>query len=416
MSNPVSPRRRGVVRFLLVFLPSLVFIIALTAPAGDYVFRAGPLGEVGPGEMPPYVLFAGGTLYLYSSPYGTWHYPRAVAVDLFYPTTVYVSSTCGAAGGVLGGAVGRHYVDLYIPPGFEGVCLLNFTAAGGWWRVVTLRVKVVDWYPGAVERAVVRLNGSGWQFVQVGRDGVFYIWERPVAKLPAVGCVFVYNGSVLMAEGMYYRAIQRDLLPPSFLPSGEGVVRHGAFLYLNGVGTLHVYSLPCLPAVGAAVREPPPLVGRFGVVKPDVRAAFFDGAVVNNTVFFHTALRVVNLTVAVGDMFQLYLYTYSTPVGMWGAVLRYNFKPNTLLTTEVSFFKPQEAVGPLRAGDMWLYNASGVYYWVYGGTPYYTCSPPCGIPTGWTEPLYVVVDPDGRWGGWPQVLAVGREALRPWGP
>lgn len=409
-----APRRRGVFRFLLLFLPSLVFVIALTSPGGDYVFRAGPLGEVSVGEVPPYVVYSGDVLYLYSSPYGVWHYPKAVAIDLFYPTVVYVSSTCGAAGGVLGGAVGRYFLDLDIPPGFEGSCVVNFTAPEGWRRAVILIVKLVDWYPGVSERVAIVLNGSGWQFVQVGQEGTFYIWERPMARLPAAGCVFIYNRSILVAESLQYRAIQPDLYPQSFVPSRGGAVRHGAFFYLDGVGTLYVYKAPCLPPASVAVREPPPLVGKFGVSKPDIRGYYFDGALVNNTTFYNTTLRIVNFTVAVGEMFQLYLYTYSTPVGMWGAVLRYFFKPNTLLTTEVSLFNPGGALE--KVGDMWLYNISKVHYWTYGGVPYYVCTPPCGMPAGWTAPLYVVADPTGRWGGWPQVLAVRREVLSPWGP
>lgn len=97
--------REKVIRTLLFFLPTLVFIIALTAPGGEYSFRAGPLAEVAIGELPSYVATEGKVLYLYSSPYGPWPYPKAVVVNIYYPTSVYVSSTCDAAAAPsLGGA------------------------------------------------------------------------------------------------------------------------------------------------------------------------------------------------------------------------------------------------------------------------------------------------------------------------
>ncbi len=88
-------RREQVIRTLLFFLPTLVFIIALTAPGGDYAFRVGPLAEVAAGQLPYYVYALDKTLHLYSSPYAPWLYPKAIEVKLFYPTTVFISSTCG---------------------------------------------------------------------------------------------------------------------------------------------------------------------------------------------------------------------------------------------------------------------------------------------------------------------------------
>ncbi|MFZ8807862.1 MAG: hypothetical protein ACO2PN_07125, partial [Pyrobaculum sp.] len=126
-------QREQVIRTLLFFLPTLVFIIALTAPGGDYAFRAGPLAEVAVGQFPYYVYVSNKTLHLYSSPYAAWPYPKAIEVKLFYPTTVSVFSTCGAvAASSVGGAPGSYFVDVVVPPGFQGDCWVNFTHPSGW--------------------------------------------------------------------------------------------------------------------------------------------------------------------------------------------------------------------------------------------------------------------------------------------
>ena len=404
-------------RTLLFFLPTLVFLIALTAPGGEYAFRSGPLGEVRLGALPAYVGVVNKTLYLYSSPYGPWPYPKALEVRLFYPTQVYVSSTCGAVvPGLLGGSPGSYPLDLSVPPGYQGVCWVNFTHPSGWREAVELRVRLIDWYPGATERAVVRLNGSGWQFVQVGQDGVFYVWEKPYLRLPMAGCVFVYNKSVLLSETAHYAQAESRILPPVVVPAASGQARYGAFINLRGVDVLYVYNSPCVGVNNVSVKEPPPLVARIGVVRPGYGGPVFDSPTQSNSTIFKTNLRVLNYTVAAAGLYKLYLYTYSTPVGMWGAVLRFNCALSTLLTTEVSFFKPLGAEGPVKVGEYWVYRRNGTVYWISGDRPYYTCEPPCGVPSGWTAPLYVVVDPTGRWGGWPAVLSVTREALQKWGP
>ncbi|MEZ0248547.1 MAG: hypothetical protein ABWJ97_04680 [Thermoproteus sp.] len=404
-------------RALLFFLPTLVFLTAFTAPGGEYVFGSGTLGEVVVGPLPPYVGVANRTLYLYSSPYGPWPYPNAIELKLFYPAQVYLSSTCGAvAPGYLGGPPGVYSVNLTIPPDFQGTCWVNFTHPSGWRVAVELRVKPVDWYPGASERAVVKLNGSGWQFVQVGQDGTFYVWEKPYLRLPAAGCVFMYNGSVLMGETAHYAQIYSGVLPPVVVPAASGAERYGAFVYLHGVATLYVYGAPCVSTGSVPVEGPPPLAAEIGVLRPGYYGPVFDTPSRSNSTIYRTALRVINYTTASADLYGLYLYTYSTPVGMWGAVLRFNFAITTLLTTEVSFFKPLGASGPERVGNYWVYRSNGTVYWVGGYEPYYTCNPPCGLPSGWIPPIYVVADPTGQWGGWPQVLSVKAEALRPWGP
>jgi hypothetical protein len=101
--------REEAARTLLLFLPTLVFIIALTAPGGDYAFRTGLLAEVAVGQLPYYVYVSNKTLHLYSSPHVPWLYPKALEVKLFYPTTVLISSTCGAvAASSVGGDPGSY--------------------------------------------------------------------------------------------------------------------------------------------------------------------------------------------------------------------------------------------------------------------------------------------------------------------
>lgn len=95
---------------------------------GEYVFRSGPLAEVNIGSLPTYVNADGRTLYLYSSLYGPWIYRGALVLRLFYPTYVYVNSTCGVVPPMrLGGRQGAYPIDVVIPPSYEGNCVVNFT-------------------------------------------------------------------------------------------------------------------------------------------------------------------------------------------------------------------------------------------------------------------------------------------------
>jgi len=406
-------RREQATRTLLFFLPTLVFFIVFTAPGGDYVFRASPLMEVAAGRLPYYVYVLDKTFHLYSSPYASWPYPKAVEVRLFYPTEVFISSTCGAvAASSVGGAPGSYHVDVVVPPGFQGDCWVYFTHPSGWSDAVLLRVKLVDWYPGATERAVVALSGSGWQFVQVGQDGVLYIWERPVTRVPVAGCVFVYNGSVLFAEAQRYREVAPGIIPPVAVPSSSGSLRYGAFIKLDGASRLYIYGADCPAAPRLNVSEPPPLRAEIGVVLPTPTGPVFDALVVEDSVMYTTGLRVINYTEASARIYRLYVYTYNTPVGLWGAVFRYNFALTTLLTVKISLLR---LGGELQsAGDVWIYRVGNATYWIRGPQPYRLCEPPCAVPAGWQEPLYVVVDPTGQWGGWPEVAAVRRESLQPW--
>jgi len=402
-------------RALLLFLPALVFVIALTAPGGEHAFRAGPLAEVSAGQVPQYVHAANKTLHLYSSPYASWRYPGAVVVRLFYPTSLLASSTCGAvAASSVGGRPGAYPVDVTIPPGFQGDCWVNFTHPSGWRDAVLLRVRLIDWYPGAGERAVIVLNGTGWQFVQVGHDGTLYVWERPAARSPVAGCVFVFNGSVLLAEAQPYSEVVPGVMPPVTAPSGAGAVRYGAFLSLAGASTLYIYRAPCAVLGRLNVSGPPPLAAEIGALIPTPAGPVFDAPRVEKSVVYRSELRVINYSEAAARTYRLYAYTYSTPVGLWGAVLRHHFTLTALLTTRVSLFRPGGE--PERAGDAWVYHAGNVSYWVYGPRPHYVCEPPCGVPAGWQDPVYVVADPTGQWRGWPQILAIRGEVLKPWRP
>jgi len=408
-------RREQVIRTLLIFLPSLVFIIALTAPGGEHAFRTGPLAEVSVGQVPQYVYVENKTLYLYSSPYTPWQYPGAVVVRLFYPTAVLASSTCGAvAVSSVGGQPGVYPLDLTIPPGFQGDCWVNFTHPSGWRDAVLLRIKLIDWYPGAAERAVVTLNGTGWQFIQVGQDGTLYVWERPMAKSPVAGCVLVFNKSVLLTETQPYREVAPNVIPPAVAPSDAGTVRYGAFVKLHGVSQLYIYKAPCAVLGRLNISDPPPLAAEIGVSLPTPTGPVFDAPQIEKSVIYRTGLRTINYSEAAAKVYKLYMYTHSTPVGLWGAVLRHNFALTTLLTTRVSLFRPGGE--PAKVGDVWTYRLGDVTYWIYGPRPFYLCEPPCGVPAGWQEPIYVVVDPTGQWRGWPQILAIRREVLQPWGP
>ncbi len=390
--------------------------MALTAPGGEYVFRSGPLAEVNIGSLPTYVKADGGTLYLYSSPYGPWIYRRALVLRLFYPTYVYVNSTCGAVPPMrLGGRQGAYPIDVVIPPSYEGNCVVNFTHPSGWWRAVLLRVKLIDWYPGASERAVIVLNGSGWQFLQIGQDGTLYIWERPVAKLSVSGCVFVHNKTVLLTEELHYREVAPGVVPPVWAPSASGYVRYGSFVKLGGTSAVYIYNSPCVSSSGVGPPAPPRLEADMGLYIPSRAGYVPDWAVVNYTLLFQTRLRALNYSVAYGSIFTLYMYTYSTSVGIWGAVLRYNFRTEPLLTQDIILFKPRGASDPRLLGDVWLFYSENATFWVYSDDPpYQKCNPPCGVPVGWRSPIYVVADPTGRWGGWPRVVSTRRETLGPW--
>ncbi|MEM1925911.1 MAG: hypothetical protein QXR64_02520 [Pyrobaculum sp.] len=410
--------RERIIRPLLFFLPTLVFIIALTAPGGEYAFRAGPVAEVSPGVLPTYASAVDKVLYLYSSPFGPWHYPQALVVKIFYPTFVYVSSTCGAVVVyTVGGAPGEYKIDITIPPGFQGDCFVNFTHPSGWEDYVILKVKLIDWYPGASERALIYLNGTGWQFVQVASDGILYIWEIPKGRLQFSGCVFVYNRSVLLSETQRYVEIIPNVLPKVQAPSDQGVERYGVFIRLTSQEPLYMYRLKCIDSLNATPPAPPPIRAIMGVLLPGREGPFFDTPTVETSAMYRTSLRSINYTVARGQVYRLYMYTYNTAVGLLGAVLRYQFSVSTLLTTEVSLFRPMGAVEIDKIRDAWVYSVGDTRYWVYSSKPpYYLCNPPCGVPAGWIDPIYLVIDPTGEWKGVAELIDVKYEILRPWGP
>jgi len=403
-------------RVFLFFLPSLVFLIALTSPHGDYVFVSGPPAEVGPGALPSYAAWRGGVLYLYSSPYAPWQYERAVKVELMAPVEVYVGGDCPFASPlVLKPPLGAKWVNITVPPGWEGSCFLNFTHVSGWRRAVEVRVRLVDWYPAA-RRAVVTLEGWGWQFVQVGGGGEVYAWERPIGRTPLVGCAAVYNKSLLLPEALRYAPVAPEVRPPPLLPSGEGQVRYGFFVRLEGRGQLYIYDAPCPSGVGEAPAPPPPNYTAYvyGLGLP-TQGGYVVATYTFGASYVNTTLR--KIVVANGSGYgELYAYWYSTPVGMWGGVLYYNFPTEARLTTYVSYFAPGPGAEPAAASPgVWLYDGA-VRYWVAGPeAPLQRLALPRGVPVGWTGPFYVVADPTGRWGGWPAVVDVRVEELPPWG-
>jgi len=380
------------------------------------VFTSGPLAEVGPGALPPYAAWRDGALYLYSSPYAPWQYDRAVKVELRAPVEVYVGGNCPfVPPHFLTPPPGAKWVNITVPPGWEGRCVLNFTHASGWWRAVEVRVKLVDWYP-APRRAVVTLEGRGWQFVQVG-GGEVYAWERPIGRTPLVGCAAVYNKSLLLPEALRYAPVAPQVRPPPLLPSREGQTRYGFFIRLEGRGQLYIYDAPCPNGVGKAPAPSPPNYTayeyKFGVPTPE---GYILATYTFNASYINTTLRRIVVTNGSGYG-TLYAYWYSTPVGMWGGVLYYHFPTQPLLTTYLSYFAPGKGAAPVEVSPgVWLYNGT-VRYWVAGPeAPLQRPALPRGLPTGWLGPFYVVADPTGGWGGWPAVVDVRVEELKPWGP
>lgn len=403
-------------KFFVFFFPLLVFVIVLTAPGGEYVFRAGPPAEVAPGLLPSYVGVVGDVLYLYSSPYAPWRYDRAIKVDLHFPTELYVVSSCGFIPPFkISPPVGTKWVDITVPPSFEGSCFVNFTHPSGWRRFVELRVKLIDWYPAQM-RAVVRLQGRGWQFVQVGADGVLYVWEKPVANLPVVGCAAVYNGSLLLYELARYVPAHPHVSPPPLLFSSAGEARYGYFVYLKGEGTLYVYAAECPPSSKVAVREVfnfTTLV--FGPYVPTPRGYLHDSPRWR-VASYNTTLRQVVVANGTGETYTLYSFWYSTPLDMWGGVLHFDFKFPGKLTTDVIFISPRPPVEPDQISHgVWMYNGTP-RIWVAGPErPAELRLPlPRSTPLGWVGPFYVVVDGRGDWGGWPAVIYVVKEELKPW--
>lgn len=398
-------------RTFVFFFPSLVFLIALTSPYGEYVFGSGPLASVSAGVLPSYAAYSHYTLYLYSSPYAPWVYERIIRVEQYFPTSIYVSSTCPFTPSFyLPPAVGTRWVNLTIPPLYQGVCVLNFTHPSGWYEAVTINIKLVDWYPSA-RRVVVVLEGRGWQFVQVGPRGDLYIWERPAARLPFAGCAAVFNNSLLLVERVRYAPVEPAVIPPPLVPSETGEERYGFFIKLSGRGALYIHDAGC-PSVGIAVAVGP--VPNFTQYKYGVALAanYFDAP--RFTVKeMSTDLRRIAVANGTASSYTLYAYWYSTPVGMWGGVLRYNFASIVKLTLNLVFFSPDGGL-PERVGDAWLFNGT-VKFWVAGPEePVQRPVLPRGIPTGWQPPFYIVADPTGEWGGWPAVLSVVEETLKPW--
>ncbi|MEM0483221.1 MAG: hypothetical protein QW434_00755 [Pyrobaculum sp.] len=402
-------------RFFLFFLPSLVFVIALTAPGGEYVFRWGPLANVGPGALPPYALFSDNVLYLYSSPYAAWEYKRAVRVELLFPTELYLGGSCGfIPPGVLTPPPGIKWINITVPPMYEGVCILNITHASGWHSSVIINVKLVDWYPSS-ERSVVVLRGRGWQFVQVGEDGTLYVWERPLARVPVAGCAMVWNRSLLLTELLSYYPAEPHVKPTPWMPSLGGTARYGVFIYLNGTAALYIHRASCPANMSIQIGGEPALTGF--VIGPFVNLG--EGYGPDSPVFskrlMNTALRRILVANGSARLYTLYSYWYSTPVEMWGGVMYFKFTSMPALTSDMVYIQPINASLPVEVGrGVWLYDTTP-RVWVSGPEPPAQRSLPLprGTPLGWQAPFYIVVDPTGGWGGWPEVVEVRKEELKP---
>lgn len=399
-------------RFLLLFLPLLVFVVALTAPGGESSFQVGPPAEARPSLASPYVAWRGGAIYLYSGPYTAWRYPGLVAVDVKFPGPVQVWSDCGFIPPMGLEGPGPRLIDVEVPPGWQGQCRLNMTAPGWRWSAV-LVVRQVDWWPSATRVAVV-LNGSGWQFLQVSEDGTLYVWERPLASLPLAGCVAAYGGSVLIPEELPYAPVDPSVRPAPLVPAASGVRRYGFLVYVNGTATVYIYPAPC-PAAASAPSAPPPNLADyvFGVYIPTAGGYVLD-APSWRVAYRDTPLRRLAVANGTASKYAVYAYWYGTPVGMWGGVIRYRFAVEPLLTTGLIYVMPINATGPVQVGPgVWIYRAHNFTVWVAGpeAPAQLGLRLPRGLPYGWLEPFYVVIDGTGRWGGWPTVVSVKLERL-----
>ncbi|RFA94162.1 hypothetical protein [Pyrobaculum aerophilum] len=408
MSNKIK-------RFFLFFLPTLVFLIALTSPGGEYVFRWGPLAHVEQGALPPYAVFKDSVLYLYSSPYSAWRYEKALKVELLFPTELYIGGTCGfIPPSLLTPPPGVKWIDITVPPMYEGTCLLNITHPSGWHYAITIHVKLVDWYPSS-ERSVVVLRGVGWQFVQVGEDGVLYVWERPLASVPVVGCAAVWNRSLLLAESLPYSPAEPYVKPAPWLPSAQGVRRYGFFIFLNGTGVLYIHKAPCPVNASITPRGEPSLRGF--IIGPFVNLGegYKPDAPLFSTRSMATALRRIVIANGTAHLYTLYSYWYTTPVDIWGGVMYFKFTSMPMLTFDMVYIQPANASHPEEiAKGVWVFNTTP-RVWVSGSEPpaQRGLSMPRGTPLGWQAPFYVVIDPTDKWGGWPEVIEIRREELQP---
>jgi hypothetical protein len=402
-------------RFFLFFLPSLVFLIALTAPGGEYVYRWGPIANVGPGALPTYVAFRDATLYLYSSPYAPWHYEKALRVELLFPTELYIGGSCGfIPPAVLKPPPGVKWINITIPPLYEGSCVLNITHASGWHSSVTIIVKLIDWYPSS-ERSVVVLKGRGRQFIQVDEDGTLYIWERPVARVPVAGCAFVWNKSLLLTESLPYAPAEPYLKPTPWLPSIQGIRRYGAFINLNNTAVLYIYKASCPGNFSITPSREPSLSGF--IIGPFVNLG--EGYKPDTPQFvkklLNTPLRRLLILNGTAYLYTLYAYLYTTPVEMWGGVMYFKFVKPPMLTRDMVYIQPLNTSTPIEVQKgIWLFNITP-RIWIAGPEPpaQRNLPEPRGTPLGIQEPFYLVVDPTGAWGGWPEVIEVRRETLTP---
>ncbi|MBP1449133.1 MAG: hypothetical protein JZD41_03850 [Thermoproteus sp.] len=342
----------------------------------------------------------GNWLYLWSSPYGIWKY-KALAVDIYLHVPVYINSTCplGLPSRLPAGP-GSYTLELAVPPGLSGAC--NITLYSGAYSLsFVVFAKPLDWLPGALMRAVLEVNGTGWHYVELGTDGVLYDWFRPVASTPLAGCGVIYNGSLLIVKPVSYFAANPGYVNPLELPS-RGLQRYGFFLYLRGPAKIYVYPVPCVNASSAP--SPAGLANLSGLVVMSFGFPRYNQFAIERPELapwynFSNGLLAVSVYNLTAPSYSGFLYIASgPPAGVWAAVFAAQFSAMAVGTSYQAYFavpgeEPAKAGGPYAVAGQdywaWLYEANGTEYWVF--SPYPPLDTSLGfLPTGWTAPVYVV--------------------------
>lgn len=362
-----------------------------------------------------------GTLYLYSSPFGSWSYPDALSIAVNGPY-MYIATNCSLGIPPYLSGPGTYTLNLVVPPAFQGTCYVNFTYMR-WLQTVWVKVKEIDWYPDVSQRIVLKLNGTGWQLLQIGESGGLYAWSIPIGRLPFPGCVVELAGALATVQVIDYVPLREGLVlggEPALLPQPGGPVERYTFLVnMSGPTTLYIYPAPCIPptytaaepldASSVAAQNDIGIVGvpeGYGYVlsTPEWKEGWSERGAI-------AAISTANGTTAVS---RYYLYTVNTPVGMYLIYYYAEFTQSPLLSTDLVLFGSQPPAG--KSGNAWLFRYNGTTYYYFGPLqPYARGSPlPFGLPTGYVGPFVIVADATGRWGGPPSVLSVSVETLRPW--
>lgn len=411
---------RQIKRLLASFLPFLVFIISIASPSGEYSFRsAQPAVPLQP-SPPAYVAFRNGTFYLYSSPFGTWKYPGLVAVAVNAPL-VYINSDCPFSLPTYLRGPGSYSLDVYVPPGYQGTCHAELLYSN--WRVeYTFKVKEIDWYPDVDVRAVLVLNGSGWQLLQLAQDGSLYAWGVQIGRLPLVGCVVETGGSLLLVQRVPYAQLVLHVFlngSPAWVPAGSGEIRYTFLVDTSGEVKLYVYPASCInvvappaPAVDVISIASANDIGLIGAPRPTGYLLTKPSLSVAYTI----EGPVVTITAANGSSIAdtVYIYGFGLPVDMYMLLYYIYFIPTARLTSDLVLFGSRPPAG--KSGPFWIFRQNGTTYYYLGPMEPYTRNAPLpfGAPVGWAGPFIVVADGTGRWGGLPQIVSVGLERLTPW--